>query len=272
MSVQKITGLTQQRKSLKQNNATKNAFLSGISFKGYTKQVTKSNGSRPWDEIDHYGTSGSLHHSGRNSTVSAYEIEHPENTHVINGNKGYSHQDYDSATVDVYYADPGEKITEKIKDNHKYIVEYDKIPDIISEDAIKNSTKTSELKEYIETLEEREKYLNTEHKKATNDLENAGDALGIARSAYQAAQNDYKKKMQNKTAKELELKENSDRLKLAKDRFKEVKRIEEEEYKAEQTRKALEEMQKKIDELNDNNDSGLSAITAKIQEYLGIKG
>ena len=270
MSVQKITGLTQQRKNLKQNNVSKNTFLNGISFKGYTKQITKNNGSQPWDEQDYYGTSGSLHHDGRYATVEKYDVEHPENTHIINGNKGYTKQGYDGATIDVYYADPGEKITEKIKDNHAYIVEYDKMPDIISEDAINNSTKTSELKGYIETLKDREKYLNASYKQASNDLETAEDALNIARSAYQSAQDEYGKKMQEKTAKELELKENSDRLKLAESRFEEVKRIEEKAYKAAQTRAALEEMQQKLDELNDNNDSGLSAIAAKIKEYLGI--
>ena len=271
MSVQKITSLTQQRKSLKQNNTKNNTFLNGISFKGYTKQITKNNGSRPYDR-DSYGTSGSIHYDGYYATVKKRDVEHPKNTHVINGNKGYNQQDYDSATVDVYYADPGEQITKKIKDNHRYIVKYDEIPDIISEDAINNSAKTSELKRYIEILEERKKYLSTEHKKATSELGKAEVALGIARATYQAAQEDYSKKMQDKTAKELELEENSDRLKLAKNRFEEVKRIEEEEYIAAQTRKALGEMQQKLDKLNDNNDSGLSAIIAKMQEYLDTKG
>ena len=115
MSVQKITGLTQQKKSLKPNNEAKNSFLNGISFKGYTKKVTMHNGSQPWTQRDTYGTSGTLYHSGRNATVEAYNIEHPENTTVKRGNDGYIHQDYDSASVHVYYADPGEQITDKIK-------------------------------------------------------------------------------------------------------------------------------------------------------------
>lgn len=266
MSIQKITSLPSNKmttmktfnqgstnntsNSIQTNEISKNknevikaGFLNGISFKGYTKQITAHNGEQPQPELGYYGTSGSLRYPGRQAYISESDIEHAKNTKISRGYKGYDHQDYDSASVSVYYADAGEKITDEIRKRHAYIVEDTNMPEIISKEKIEKSEKLSELKEYIGILESRAEILKAKMEKAEADLAKAKENLKEAQNTYQETEN---------------------RLNFAKNRYQVLVEAEKAAYK----KKTLEDMQKKLDEFNDGNDKELAAISAKLKEYL----
>ncbi|MBQ9245770.1 hypothetical protein IJ182_05845 [bacterium] len=274
MSIQKITGLSLPKKNLN-NNATndKNSFVSGISFKGYSKVITARNGSQPQHYPDPHGTSGGYDSPGRLSTIDSYNIRHPEKTIVISGNKGYESQSIEQAAAKVYFADAGEAITQKIKDEHMYIVKYDQPPKIVAKEAILKEEKASKLKEFIDTLEERTPYLKGSLEEATEEEKKAKTDVSVAEKKLQAAQKTLDEKEKIKQEKEKDLNENQERLDLAKSRLDEVKKKEAERFKAIQTRQKLEAMQKQLNELNDGSDSGLAAIAEQLKYYLsGNKG
>ena len=161
------------------------------------------------------------------------------------------------------------RITDKIKNNHAYIVEYDQIPDIVSTDKISKATKSSEVKEFIETLKIRETYIKNGIQTAYTEVQNAKAHLEVTRKAFEAAKVDYSKKVQDKQSLENQLYENSERLTLAKNVLAKLTKKEEDDFKAAQTREALTKMQEQLGEMNSSNDSGLSAIAEAIAKYLG---
>lgn len=248
--------------SLKNSDAIKNSFLSGISFKGYTKEISTRNGFR-----DYSGTSGSLN---RLSSVSRYDIkrEHPEVTKVTEGKKGYDVQDYNIATVSVYYADPGETITEEIRQNHAYIVEYDEPPVRVSAEDIENAQNTSELAELIDNLKTAKIILEAKDRAKGKEQEEAQRLLDEAEQKYNLAKQAKAQKAAEKEAIETELSETGAMIDMAEKKYETEKAREEEEFLAAERVKTLKDMKKQLQEINSLNDEALNAIEAQIQAYL----
>ncbi len=246
--------------SLKNSDAIKNSFLSGISFKGYTKEISTRNGYR-----DYYGTSGSL---GRLSSISRYDIEHPEATKVTEGKKGYDVQTPDIATVSVYYADPGETITDDIKDRHAYIVEYDEPPIKVSEEDIEKAQTTSELAEILDNLKTAKVILEAKNKAKAQEADKAREIFEAAEERYNKAKQAKAQKAAEKEAVEIELFDINTKIDMATEKYEKEKRREEEEYLAAERVRTLTDMKRQLQEINSSNDEALIAIEAQIQAYI----
>ena len=241
MSVQKIMNLTSKKNSqkksaqmqettnsiesqrndtlLKSSSAIKNNFLAGISFKGYSKQITHEGYTYG------YGTSGALRSEA--SSITKSDVHHNEGTIVREGSAGYDTCSYDKKVASVYYADPGEEITDEIRKSHKFIVEYDRPKDVSIED-IQKSNKTSKLKQMIDTLESNAKILQAKDKAKAEELDRANETLENTRLQYQKAKEKQEKKAQEKGEIEADIANTNEKIDLAKKRYKEIKAKEEE--------------------------------------------
>lgn len=259
MSIQKISTI------MPKNNQSK--FLKGISFKGFTTQDSKTKRA-------YIGTSGimndiSLYKGDVNDInwdVQKVTKGHKEpSTSATNLSQNQADYTYNFNT---YHADPHEKITEEIKDNHTFIVEYKDLPEQPTIEEIQEATKTSDLRNIVETMEETVAILEAEDQFADQKVAESKTELEEAKKRYEKAQIDLEIANDEKAETALKLAESKDKLKLAKSTFETAKAREEAEYQAEERRRVLADIQKQIDAINDTAEEQMKQIQKQRQEQL----
>ena len=258
MSIQKISSI------MPKNN--QNKFLKGISFKGFTTSDSKTKKA-------YIGTSGimndiTLYKSDANLNWDFQKVTKGNqapttSTRTISPNEA----DY-TYNFNTYYADPHEKITDEIKDNHTFIVEYKDLPEQPTIEEIQETTKTSDLRSIVETMEETVAILDAEDQFADKKVEESKKELEEAKIRYEKAQVDLEIANDEKSETALKLAESRDKLKLAKSTFETAKAREEAEYQAEERRRLLADIQKQIDAINDTAEEQMKQIQQQRQEQL----
>lgn len=141
------TNPTENIDSKKANEAIKTTFLSNISFGGHSEQLRTIT----------YGTSGALQYKMDDAKYDSYQYNPQEAI-------GYSRHSYPNSTIEktykgretlVYFADPQEVVTDKIKAEHGFIV-YDNEPKFPSLEMIKkkyfSNYDTVDLHQYCKTI------------------------------------------------------------------------------------------------------------------------
>ena len=274
--------------SLEDGNALKNNFLAGISFKGYTEQITHKG------EIYGYGTSGAL--TSGASSICENDVRVDEGTVITDGNCKYDYNSYDLKTASVYYADPGEDVTDEIRNKHMFVVEYVKLKDISNED-IENSSKASNIMKIMDDLGINEKIVrakdkikvrelekenkaveyankgvedaNKDVKRAEENLKNATWFLEEAKSKYQEAKIRLEEKTKERDLIAQELTEVKEKMHLAKNKYEEIKAREEKEYMLQEKIKHLQAVKDQIGALHqEKSDKFLEGIEEQINSYI----
>lgn len=272
MSIQKITNLsnnssvkkqlnkitvsnsgvsaTTNETSLKRSEAIKNNFLSGISFKGHSEKI--SIGSR--------GTSGAL--------IDQHMVHNPEHTTVHKGKGGYDYQNSNGAQASVYYADPGEEITDEIKKNHMFIVEYNSY-EKVSEEEIEDAIKSSELSKLISKLQGGNAVLKIKSETKSKEIEELNKEVEDTKLKYEQALNKRDKKLIEKSELEEEINESKKNLELAQKKYKIKKGEEEAEYAKMVKIGQLEEISSQLKKMDKNDkDENLTSIKEQIKKYI----
>lgn len=242
--------------SEKSSQAIKNSFMSGISFKGFSKQQSKT-------DYSINATSGAL------VSISASDISRPKYTNVSKGEKGYDTRVDNYASCSVYYADPGETITDDIRKNHSFIVEYDKKPRAISKDEIDSSEKASELMGIVDALKITVAILEAEYSVSSSKLDDVDLELEQMRKQYEALKALKDERSAQRSNIEIELTENRDKLEIAQTKYKTLKEKEEAEYRAAERRRKLAEIQKQIELVNEDAEEKIRQIVQMKNDQLG---
>lgn len=238
--------------SLKRSEAIKNNFLSGISFKGHTRTVTNR------------GTSGAL--------IDQHMVHTPEHTTVKKGEKGYDSKtgdgNYTISEASVYYADPGEEITDEIKKNHMFIVEYNSY-EKVSEEEIEDAIKSSELSKLISKLQGGNAVLKIKSETKSKEIEELNKEVEDTKLKYEQALNKREKKLIEKSELEAEINESNKNLKLAEKKYKIKKGEEEAEYAKMVKIGQLEEISSQLKKMDKNDkDENLTSIKEQIKKYI----
>ncbi len=127
-------------KSLMKGDALRNNMLASIAFKGETIKYHRTGGAFASNVL---------------IKIKPENIKHSEAQTVVRGNKGYDEQWVERgshADMSVYYADPDERITRKIKDNHGYIVKYKDMPKEPSMESVQTESDKDKLTGMISDL------------------------------------------------------------------------------------------------------------------------
>ena len=241
--------------SEKSSQAIKNSFMSGISFKGFSQLQSKT-------DYSINATSGAL------VNISASDIPHPKYTRVIDGKKSYDSRVGNYASCSVYYADPGEIITDEIKKNHSFIVEYDKKPRDISREEIDSKGKASEIMDIVDTLKITVAILEAEYSVSSSKLDDVDLELEQMRKQYEALKSIKDERAAQKSNIEIELAENRDKLEIAQTKYKTLKEKEEAEYRAAERRRKLAEIQKQIELVNEDAEDHIRQIVQRKNDQL----
>ena len=226
--------------SLEKSEALKNTFLTGISFKGYSKELEVHNGKyqEKWPSTSGYVPAV----LSEIKPQDLYYMGTSGGRFAIKGGADYKVRTVEKAVADIYYADKGEEITNKMLEKYFYIVRYDedKNKGIISENTtskrkkiqvdedfdtkyseltakfnkadVENSVKSKELKVYTTQLEDVKNKVETALRIKNHDKEGAEKAYRLAFCTYYNTleeyaardEDDYEGKMHDEAYLELE--------------------------------------------------------------------
>ena len=181
MAIQRISSVIP---NYGKNFNLKNNNFNHKSFKGYTETQTIT---RPYYMV---GTDKLM-------TVSEKDIKHPDNTYIHYGLKGYNHRTTEEAVVDVYYADPGERITDEIREGHKFIVTYN-VPVDISDEQIEEAKTKEELSDIVSELKANDSLLKRKNSDLTYELVDIAKRISQLQNQLKAVQQEKYKKSAEK--------------------------------------------------------------------------
>lgn len=279
MSIQKITSLSNkiqlkknfntQNITQQNNNKALNNTFNNISFKGYSSYRTCA------------GTSGSDFF--QNSRLYQYT----GSNNITYGNAGVTSDHYGVISGNIYFADPGEEITDKIREKNVYIFT-PKMP-TVSEEDISSATSTKELNEMLNKLETAKKILENESKISMKEIKNAKSALSAQEEELKSvkrkvkkAKNDLVLAEENAEKIRIQQEHNSRQISKAHDRYSILEREEEELEAKREKERNISEIKKtygtieehlrsfmgEINAIGSSNDEEFKRIKKQIQTLL----
>ncbi len=174
-----------------------------LSFSGYTKRI-------PVKEF---------YRNNKNGDIDSINL--PRHAYLSKGDiEDFTpRKNIADATVDIYYAEPGEAITDKIRQNHSYILQYVDMPKQSSISYIKSISDADKMNSVVKNIQLLKDLLEEKNIFCSKRLVKAQDNIDKKFYEYKKAKADYEDILLERYAIVREIDEEQEKLMIAKNRL-----------------------------------------------------